>query len=70
MENANRDNMLKNSRPLTANMPYQSPGIDSMGQKAASTNQLYSNIQLDRSNPDILSQLKGNPYALNHRNAL
>ena len=70
LENANRDHLLKNSRPLSGNMPYQSPGVDGMGQLAGSSNQLYSNIQLDRSNPDILSQLKGNPYTLNHVSAL
>jgi hypothetical protein len=70
MENANRDHLLKNGRALSGNMPYQSPGVDSLGRLAGNDNQLYSNIQLDRSNPDILSQLKGNPYALNHSSGL
>jgi hypothetical protein len=70
MENANRDHLLKNGRALSGNMPYQSPGVDSLGRLAGNDNQLYSNIQLDRSNPDILSQLKGNPYVLNHSSGL
>jgi hypothetical protein len=70
MENANRDQRLKNTRALSANMPYQSPGVEGMGRLAGTENQLYSNIQLDRTNPDILSQLKGNPYVLNHKSAL
>jgi hypothetical protein len=29
-----------------------------------------SGIQLDRNSPDMLSQLKGNPFAISHLNGL
>jgi hypothetical protein len=65
IENANRDQYLKNNRALSGTMPYQSPDVNNMGRKAGNSNQLYSNIQLDRSNPEIMTQLKGNPYVIN-----
>lgn len=65
-----RDNLQKNNRSLDPTMPGQSPSIGMMGQPSASQTHLYSNIQLDRSAPDMLSQLKGNPFALNHLSGL
>jgi hypothetical protein len=65
VENANRDQYLKNNRPLSGTMPYKSPDINNMGRLGGNENQLYSNIQLDRSNPEIMTQLKGNPYVIN-----
>jgi hypothetical protein len=62
--------MLKNSRPLAVDMPGQSPDIANMGHLAGTSNKLYSNIQMDRTNPDILSQLSGNPYVVNYKNGL
>jgi hypothetical protein len=46
-------------------MPYKSPDINNMGRLGGNENHLYSNIQLDRTNPDIMNQLKGNPYVIN-----
>jgi len=63
MRQAERDAMLKNARPITGDMPYQSPAIDSMG-KLQGQSELYSGIQLDRNNGDVLEVLKGNPYAI------
>jgi hypothetical protein len=70
MRQASKDTMLKNTRPLAVDMPGQSPDIANMGRLAGTSNQLYSNIQLDRTNPDIMSQLKGNPYVVNYKNGL
>jgi len=38
--------------------------------KIGASNQLYSNIQMDRTNMDIMSKLKGTPYVVNYKNAL
>lgn len=66
-----KDNLQKNNRALDPTMPTQTPAIGMMGQPYASSgSNLYSNIQLDRSNPDMLSQLKGNPFAVSHLNGL
>jgi hypothetical protein len=65
-----KDNWQKNTRALDPTIPGQTPSIGSMGQQSFAQNSLYSNIQLDRSNPDLLSQLKGNPFAISHLNGL
>jgi hypothetical protein len=70
MRQAQKDNNLKNTRPLTVGMRGQAPDVANMGRLAGSSNELYSGIQLDRSNPDIMSQLKGNPYVVNYKNGL
>ena len=55
---------LVNGRAPVPVISYQSPGIDTMG-KLQGKSELYSGMEADRSNPYVLSQLKGNPYALN-----
>jgi hypothetical protein len=65
-----KDAWQKNTRALDPTMPGQTPSIGTMGQQSFAQNSLYSNIQLDRSNPDLLSQLKGNPFAISHLNGL
>jgi hypothetical protein len=65
-----KDAWQKNTRALDPTMPGQTPSIGSMGQQSSTSNSLYSNIQLDRTNPDLLSQLKGNPFAISHLNGL
>jgi len=65
-----KDAFQKNTRALDPTMPGQTPSIGTMGQQSSTQNSLYSNIQLDRSNPDLLSQLKGNPFAISHLNGL
>jgi len=64
MRQVSRDTMFKNNRPVAPSMPYQSPSVATMGQLNGSSG-LYSNIQMDRTSPDIMSSLQGNPYALN-----
>jgi len=66
-----KDDWQKNTRALDPTMPRQTPSIGTMGQQSSvAQNALYSNIQLDRTNPDMLSQLKGNPFAISHLNGL
>ena len=62
-----KDNLQKNNRALDPTMPYQVPSTGFMGQQAGPQSQSFNtNIQLDRTNPDMLSQLKGNPFAISH----
>ncbi len=65
-----KDQWQTNQRALDPTMPRQSPSISTMGQPSATQHALYSNIQLDRTNPDLMSQLKGNPFAISHLNGL
>jgi hypothetical protein len=58
-----KDNDLKNNRAVNPNMPYQTPDANNFG-RLQGTSQLYSGMQMDRSNPEILDALKHNPYAL------
>lgn len=69
MRQANRDESLINNRPISGNMPYQSPEVSSMG-KLQGSNELYQNIQLDRTTSDFTSALNSNPYVVNYKNAL
>ncbi|NDB85077.1 MAG: hypothetical protein EB127_20605, partial [Alphaproteobacteria bacterium] len=59
-----KDSMLQNTRTVVPTMPYQTPSINNLGSSSVSSTQdLYQNIQLDRTQgQDIISQLKGNPY--------
>jgi hypothetical protein len=68
MKSTPKDNYLVNNRSVAPMMPYQTPDTGNFGTLQGS-NTLYSNIQLDRSNPEILSSLKQNPYALSITNA-
>lgn len=70
MEQNNRDDMLKNNRALIGSMPNQVPHADLMGRPSGTSNQLYSNIQMDRNTPDITSALKSNPYVVDYRSML
>lgn len=55
---------LVNNRAPVGSMPYgQSPSVNQVG-RLQGKQELYSGTQADRSDASILSQLKGNPYAL------
>ena len=69
MSMKNKDEMLKNNRELSGTMPYQVPSINTLGQTSQSA-PLYSGIQTDRNNSEIMNQLKGNPYAISHLKGL
>jgi hypothetical protein len=64
-----KDDVLKNNRVSNVNMPYKTPSVKSLGEFSQST-PLYSGIQTDRNTPDLMNQLKGNPYAISHLNGL
>ena len=70
MRQKSRDDQLKNARPLTGNMPYRTPDVNTMGRVAGNERNLYSNIQMDRTNPEIMSSLQSNPYVVDHRKGL
>lgn len=65
MSMKNKDEMLKNNRELSGTMPYVIPSTNTLGQTSQSA-PLYSGIQTDRNSSEIMSQLKGNPYAISH----
>tara|TARA_Y100000992_G_scaffold167380_1_gene112504 strand:- start:5026 stop:6810 length:1785 start_codon:yes stop_codon:yes gene_type:complete len=66
----NRDHLLKNSRELSGNGPSRAPTTENMGMLAGKDNSLYSNLNMDRTNKDLLHALKSNPYVTNYKNAL
>jgi hypothetical protein len=59
--------MLKNTRPLGPSGPSQSGSLYNFGELQKQPTQLDSGIQLERSNPDILAALSGNPYNIPYR---
>jgi len=67
-----KDHVQKNSRAMDPTMPFQGPSVGFMGKQTGGpqSQSFNSGIQLDRSNPDMLSQLKGNPFAISHLNGL
>ena len=69
MTQANRDVLLANKRAAAGTMPFQSPDVSNMG-KLQGHDQLYQNIQMDRTNGDVLTALQGNPYVVNYKNGL
>lgn len=70
MRQTSRDDMLKNQRAMIGSMPGQIPDAVNMGKPSGNSNQLYSNIQMDRNTPDITKMLKSNPYVVDYRSAL
>ena len=69
MRQASRDTNLRNTRELSGTMPYQSCDVGNMGAMQGQ-NQLYSGLQMDRTSPEILDGLKGNPFIVNYKNGL
>jgi len=61
-----KDNYLLNNRPLAPHGVIEAPSVYNMG-KMSGAEPLYQNIQLDRSSPDVLNALQGNPYAIPYR---
>lgn len=64
-----KNNMLSNNRAPVPVKSYQPPDTSNIGINQGRT-KLYSNVQLDRSMPDMMNQLNGNPYAINFVNNL
>jgi hypothetical protein len=69
MSSKPKDAYLQNNRIVNPSMPAPPPSIESMG-RLQGKQPLYSGMQNDRVSPDLLSALKGNPYALNINGAL
>lgn len=63
MRNNNMDEMMRNNRAAVPTMPTSAPDVMHMGQLQGHA-PLYSTIQTDRNNSEILSMLKTNPYTL------
>lgn len=62
----NKDAYLVNNRPLAPQGISESPSMNNMG-RLQGNNQLYSNIQLDRTSSDMMNALQSNPYAIPYR---
>lgn len=64
MRNRSGDTLLQNNRPLSmTNAPKQYISANQLGERERSdTTGLYSNIQIDRNNPEILNAFRQNPY--------
>lgn len=67
MANNDRDYYLKNQYAVTPNGPKNTANLATFGQVQRAPKQLNSGIQTDRTNPDILSALSGNPYVIPYR---
>jgi len=67
-----KDQILINQRDNAPTMPFISPSAQIMGKQTSGpqSESFNSNIQLDRTNPDMMSQLKGNPFAISHLNGI
>ena len=65
-----RESELQNRREAYGDLPYQTPSINTLGTQHTNPTELYQSSQLDRNNGDILSQLKGNPFAISHLGGL
>ncbi len=71
MRQKDMDITLTNNRaPSGAPLYPSTPDQAFMGKINGQNNGLYSNIQMDRTNPDILTSLKTNPYTLSVTNGL
>jgi len=66
-----KDDFQKNNRALDPTMPAPTPNVSMFGQQTGPQSQSFNtNIQLDRTTPDMISQLKGNPFAISHLGGL
>ena len=56
-----------NQRDNAPTMQFLSPSPQFIGQQVGPQSQSFNaGIQLDRNTPDMISQLKGNPFAISH----
>jgi hypothetical protein len=70
MTGLSKDADSLNRRDWMPTMPYQTTSMELNGKQTSATPQLNQNIHLDRNMPDMLSQLKGNPFVISHLNGL
>jgi len=66
MQSKAKDQYMINNRDVNPTMPSMPPSMGTMGKLQGK----MGLSQPDRTNPDLLSQLKGNPFALNVVNGL
>ena len=67
MSTNNRDYYLKNQYAVTPNGPKNTANLATFGEVLRSPKELNPGIQMDRTTPDILSALSGNPYVIPYR---
>jgi len=67
MTNNERDYYLKNQYAVTPNGPKNTANLATFGQVQREPKQLNAGIQMDRTTPDIMSALNGNPYVIPYR---
>lgn len=70
MREKNRDESLKYNRDIVGNMPYKSPDVENFGRVAGNHKNLPDNVEAQRNDWDISSQLQNNPYVVNYKNGL
>jgi len=70
MRQDTRDTMMQNTRPMVPTMPRQTPDLANRGTKTGAQNTLYSGIQLDRNQGNIMSAIKSNPYVMSYPNPI
>jgi hypothetical protein len=68
--NKSMDTVLRNQRAVAPSMPAQAPDAVNIGKLQGTNNRLYDKIQMDRTNPDVMSALQTNPYTLSVLNGL
>lgn len=67
MQSKNKDEYLRNTRPLGPEGAKNTNSLYNFGSIQSEPTALYNGIQLDRNNGDVLSSLQGNPYTIPYR---
>lgn len=65
-----RDDMLKNNRSISGNMPYKAPDVSNMGQLSGNVKEYNTKIQMERTAPEMMLNLQSNPYVVDYKKAL
>lgn len=65
-----RDDMLKNNRAISGNMPYKAPDVSNMGQLSGNVKEYNTKIQMERTAPEMMLNLQSNPYVVDYKKAL
>lgn len=65
-----RDDMLKNNRAISGNMPYKAPDVSNMGQLSGNVKEYNTQIQMERTAPEMMFNLQSNPYVVDYKKGL
>jgi|UniRef100_A0A6C0IQA9 hypothetical protein len=65
-----RDGMLKNERSISGNMPYRAPDVSGMGVLSGNVKEYNTNIQMERTAPEMMLNLQSNPYVVDYKKGL